>query len=109
MILIWFWSKDAPVTSAATDADVNNHTSTNCYQWLREVCSTTLINNGPFILGGPGVIVQVDESLFRHKPKVAVFLSQILIKQHREICESRCARSYSKKLHARLIMTKWMK
>ena len=68
--LIRFWFKDAPVTSAATDADVDNHTSIHCYQWLREVCSTTLINNGPIILGGPGVIVQVDESLFRHKPKV---------------------------------------
>ena len=69
MILIWFWSKDAPVTSAATDADVDNHTAIDCYQWLIEVCSTTLINNGPIILGEPGVIVQVDESLFRHKPR----------------------------------------
>ena len=23
----------------------------------------------PLLLGGPGVIVQIDESLFRHKPK----------------------------------------
>ena len=28
----------------------------------------------PCILGGPGVIIQVDESLFRHKPKVIITL-----------------------------------
>ena len=32
------------------------------YRWLREVCSTTLLNM-------TDTIVQVDESLFRHKPK----------------------------------------
>lgn len=29
-----------------------------------------LINDGPVMLGGLGVIVQIDESLFKHKPKV---------------------------------------
>ena len=39
------------------------------YQWLREVCSTKPLAN-PIKLGGPGAVVQADESLFNHKPKV---------------------------------------
>ena len=41
------------------------------YQWLQEVCSTKLLAT-PIQLGGTGVVVQIDESLFRHKPKVSV-------------------------------------
>ena len=26
--------------------------------------------HGPVVLGGVGVVVQIDESLFKHKPKV---------------------------------------
>ena len=38
------------------------------YQYLRDVCSTKLLNT-PIELGGPGVVVQIDESLFNHKSK----------------------------------------
>ena len=50
-----------------------------CYvhRWFREVCSTTLLKT-TILLGGPGKIVQVDESLFRHKPKVKLNLIMIL-------------------------------
>ena len=45
------------------------------YQWFREVCSTKLVNEAwlnpnSVILGGPGIIMQIDESMFSHKPKV---------------------------------------
>jgi len=53
------------------EAEVDRHTAIDIYQWLREVCSTKLLSN-PIILGGPGVVVQIDESLFRHKPKVKI-------------------------------------
>ena len=33
------------------------------------VCTAKLLQT-QIILGGPGVVVQIDESLFRHKPKV---------------------------------------
>ena len=46
------------------------NTAVDVYLWLREVCSTRLINDGPVMLGGHGVIMQIDESLFKHKPKV---------------------------------------
>ena len=58
-----------PVTDAAQEAKVEENTAVAVYQWLQEVCSTKLLSI-PIKLGGNGVIVQVDESLFRHKPKV---------------------------------------
>ena len=61
--------KAYPVTDAATDIETDKRTACDVYRWLREVCSTTLLGS-PVILGGSGVVVQVDESLFRHKPKV---------------------------------------
>ena len=51
------------------EADVDRRTAIDIYQWLREVCSTKLLSS-PIVLGGPGVVVQIDESLFQHKPKV---------------------------------------
>ena len=45
------------------------------YQWLREVCSTRLLQDPPIVLGGQGAVLQIDESLFRHKPKVTACTS----------------------------------
>ena len=38
-------------------------------EWLREVCTAKLLQT-QIVLGGPGMVVQFDESSFRHKPKV---------------------------------------
>ena len=57
------------MTEAAVEAEIGRPAAIDIYQWLREVCSTKLIQS-PVILGGPGKVVQIDESLFRHKPKV---------------------------------------
>jgi len=43
-------------------------TAIDVYQWFREVCSMELIQT-PIRLGSPGKVVEIDESLFRHKPK----------------------------------------
>ena len=59
------------MTDAAEEAKVDPGTAVDAYQWLREVCSTKLPQNR-IQLGGNGVVVQVDESLFRHKPKVII-------------------------------------
>ena len=56
---------------ASEEAEVTEHTAIDMYQWLREVCSDTLVHGPPIILGGQQVVVQIDESLFRHKPKVS--------------------------------------
>ena len=54
-------------TPVSEEAEV---TAIDVYQWLREVCSQTLLNGPPIILGGQQSVVQVDESIFRHKPKI---------------------------------------
>ena len=69
MIGLLWRAKEYPVTAFAEEAKISEHTAIDVYQWLREVCSTKLLQT-PIILGGPGVVVQIDESQFWHKPKV---------------------------------------
>ena len=61
--------REYPSGQAAEEAKVTVDTAGQVYQWLREVCTTKLLGT-PIQLGGPGAVVQIDESLFRHKPKV---------------------------------------
>ena len=68
-VLLYWWVREYPVTAAAEEAKVGRDSAINVYQWLREVCSAKLLQTS-IQLGGPGKIVQIDESLFRHKPKV---------------------------------------
>ena len=72
VLLIYMWVRQYPITDASEEAEVGEHTAIDVYQWLREVCSQTLLNDPPIVLGGPQIIVQIDESLFRNKPKVSV-------------------------------------
>ncbi len=53
----------------AEEARIGEDSACNMYQWLREVCTQSLLQ-APITLGGPGIIVQIDESQFHHKPKV---------------------------------------
>ena len=69
LILIYWWVKEYPALMAAEEAGVSKTSAINCFQWLREVCSTTLLQQ-PITLGGQGKVVQIDESMFKHKPKV---------------------------------------
>ena len=69
LLMILNWALETPVTVALEQAKIDVRSACDVYQWLRELCTTTLLNT-PIILGGPGVVVQVDESLFCHKPKV---------------------------------------
>lgn len=93
LILIYWWARQYPVSDAQEEANVSNTSAIQVsklttlhkdlklwtditfvikvYQWLREVCSYRLVNVDPPIkLGGQGVVVDIDESLYRHKPKV---------------------------------------
>ena len=69
ILLINHWVYQLPMCTVAQLVEVNKETAINVCQWLREVCSTKLVNTS-IILGGNGVVVQLDESLFRHKLKV---------------------------------------
>ena len=66
-----WWVRQYPVTQAAEEAKISEATAVQAYQYLRDICSWRLTNvDSPLLLGGPGVVIQIDESLFRHKPKV---------------------------------------
>ena len=69
LLLLHLWAREYPVTSVAEDIGIDSSTACDVYQWLREVCTTKLLQM-PILLGGPNTTVQIDESLFRHKPKV---------------------------------------
>ena len=64
-----------PVTCAMREAVVDKRTAIDIYQWLREICSSRLLQSPQIVLGGPGVVIHIDESLFRHKPKVGIIWS----------------------------------
>ena len=65
--MLCLWAREYPVSDAAEEAEISSRVAIDIYQWLREVCTAKLLQ---IILGGPGVVVHIDKSLFRHKPKV---------------------------------------
>ena len=67
---IYLWALETSVISATAQLAVSARTLVDFYNFLREVCSAALIRN-PVQLGGPGRIVQIDESYWnRCKTKI---------------------------------------
>ena len=75
LVLLYWWCRQYAVTDAYKEAGVSKTTAIDVYQWLREVCSSRLLNHDILRLGGTGPVntnvVQIDESCFSHKPKVS--------------------------------------
>ena len=71
--MLW-WTREYPVIQMSKVAEIIEDTAYYIYQWFRAVSSTKLLNM-PIILGGPGVIVHIDGSQFKHKPKVGRILT----------------------------------
>ena len=65
LLMLYLWAREYPVSDAAEEAEISSRVAIDIYQWLREVYTAKLLQ---IILGGPGVVVHIDESLFRHKP-----------------------------------------
>ena len=70
LLIMYMWAREYPVTDVVEEVEVDQHSAIDIYQWLREVCTTRLLRDPQIILGGPGTVVEIDESLFKHKPKV---------------------------------------
>ena len=73
MIAMLWWSREYPVTDMAMEADI---------KWTQHVTFIFFVDGCErfallsyckcqITLGGSGIVVQVDESLFKHKPKVS--------------------------------------
>ena len=84
LLMFYLWAWQHPVSDAADQINIDRQTAIDIYQWLREVCSQSLIQTR-IVLGGPGTIVHVDESLFRHKPKVSFVFA--IIKKKKFVTE----------------------
>ena len=71
LVLFYWWIRQYAVTDAAEAAEVEKKSAIQAYQYCRDICSWKLLHHeSPLLLGGPRVTVQIDESFFRHKPKV---------------------------------------
>lgn len=66
--LVLMWSESVSVCDAAQRYGIGRITVAAVYQKLREYTTAYLTAN-PIRLGGPGIICQIDESLFCHKQK----------------------------------------
>ena len=61
--LIYFWSAEVGIASTAATLGISRQAVGQFYQFLRDICSWYLIQN-PVMLGGPGIIIEADESSF---------------------------------------------
>ena len=68
LLLIPHWALDCKVATTAATIGVSRVTVMQINCFLREVCSKKLLKT-PIVLGGPSVVVHIDESLFSHKCK----------------------------------------
>lgn len=66
--LLWKWTLDETYADIMTEVDVHHQVLIDFYDDLRTYCSRYFLEN-PIYLGGGGIACQIDESLFRHKPK----------------------------------------
>jgi len=65
------WSSNRSNKEAKIDVNIGKKMTINIYQWCRDICSWKLITGPQIKLGGPGSIVQIDESVFTHQGKVS--------------------------------------
>ena len=72
LLIMWLWSRQWPVTKAAEECEIDESNAIDFYQFFRDICSWKLMNM-TIKLGGPGKIVQIDESLMTHQQKVNSF------------------------------------
>ncbi|KAM0674632.1 hypothetical protein GVAV_001819 [Gurleya vavrai] len=66
MKILWKWLGDNTQEEVMREVDVDRSSLIEFYFLLRQCC-IRFYDQNPIILGGPDVICQVDESLFKHK------------------------------------------
>ena len=67
VLFIYCWSKElTTIEFCKTELGMSSKTVVDWNNFLREVCAQDLIANPP-VVGGPGMVVEVDESLFSRR------------------------------------------
>ena len=68
LLLLHHWATNAKINTTAGAVRVSRVSVMQANKFTWEVCSTKLLQN-PIVLGNPGVVVEINESLFSHKVK----------------------------------------
>lgn len=66
IFIVYFWSHETPVTSVESMTGLTRKTIIQWYSRLRDVCSQQLLEH-PIQIGGPGISVEIDESLISRR------------------------------------------
>ena len=66
--LVCVWSEHTAVSSASRRTSISKKSVLQIYQYCKDICSWKLQQNQE-LLGGPGVICQIDKSCFKTRPK----------------------------------------
>jgi LSD1 subclass zinc finger protein len=66
--LCWKWLGDATQKEIIREVDVERKVLIRFFMKLRRCCENFIMHN-PVMLGGNNIVINLDESLFRHKPK----------------------------------------
>ena len=70
---LYLWAVDTPNKTTVQARGISERVTVDAYNFICDVCSWKLLQT-PIKLGGLGKIIQIDESLFKHKPKVSLII-----------------------------------
>jgi hypothetical protein len=65
---LYLWSQEVDQKVVIDTTGISKTSAILLFKTLRDICRNYLIKN-PIQLGGPGIICQIDESCFSHRPK----------------------------------------
>lgn len=66
--VLYLWSKNTSEVDLCHQVGISKNTAVDCYSFLREICKI-YFDKHPIRLGGPGHIIQIEESCFSPKSK----------------------------------------
>ena len=66
--VIFCWSQEKSISCVSADFGLSKKVVIRIYDKIRKIISE-YVSSEPIRLGGPGIICQIDESLFSHKVK----------------------------------------